>query len=343
MKLEQFGWNPYFDSSFQPHRHSGRTPGRVALAQRGLYVVWTAGGEMECAVSGRLRHNNSDWPAVGDWVVLRNRRQIEAVLPRRTKFSRKQAGVETQEQVLAANIDVLFLVSGLDGDFNLRRLERYLLLAWESGARPVVVLNKGDVCADRAAALALAESVAAGAPVHAVSALEGWGLAALTAHLKPGETAALIGSSGAGKSTIINRVLGLERQRVQPVRVSDSRGRHTTTQRELILLPEGWLLMDLPGLRELQLWAEPENADRAFADITNLARHCRFRDCRHQGEPGCAVAMAGIDAARLENYRKIHRELAYLDRKQDQRAALEEKRRWKRIHRAMRHMSKPGW
>jgi len=210
------------------------------------------------------------------------------------------------------------------------------LLAWESGAKPVVVLNKADVCADVEEAAGSIAALASGAPVLAISAIEGWGLAALEAHLQPAQTAALAGSSGAGKSTLINRLLGRDQQRVQEVRAGDSRGRHTTVQRELFLAPRGWLLIDTPGLRELQLWAGPESVDAAFSDIASLAMSCRFRDCRHQGEPGCAVAASGIDDARLANYIKMQRELAHLDRKLDQPAAQEEKRRIKRIHRAMR-------
>jgi len=266
--------------------------------------------------------------------VLEGGARIARVLPRRTAFSRKEPGAVTRAQVIAANIDVLFVVAGLDGDFNLRRLERYLLLARESGARPVVVLNKSDLRADAEEAAILAAAL--GAPVVTTSALDGRGLAALEAHIAPYQTAALTGSSGVGKSTLLNRLLGSERQRVQEVRESDSRGRHTTVRRELFLAPTGWLIVDTPGLRELQLWAGAESVDLAFADIADLAQRCRFRDCRHQGEPGCAVASGGIDEGRLASYAKLQREAAHLERQQNQRSALEEKRRIKRIHRAMR-------
>jgi ribosome biogenesis GTPase / thiamine phosphate phosphatase len=315
---------------------AGAEYARVALADRNRFLVWTQSGEAEATVRGRVRHLAGDWPVVGDWVALEEGCRIAHVLPRRTAFSRKQPGDVTREQVIAANIDVLFVVCGLDGDFNPRRIERYLLLAWESGAKPVVVLNKSDVCMDAAAAAAGVSALASGAPVLAISAREGWGLRALEEHLKPGLTAALIGSSGAGKSTLINRLLGREQQLVQGVRAGDSRGRHTTVRRELFLAPGGWLLIDTPGLRELQLWAGADSIDAAFSDIAELGAGCRFRNCRHQGEPGCAVAAAGIDQARLANYTKMRCELAHLDRKLDQRAAQEEKRRIKRIHRAMR-------
>ena len=336
MSLEKFGWNSYCEQAFLCLATPCSEPARVALAGRDFFVVWTESGECEAAASGRLRHDSRDWPAVGDWVVLEAGARIVRVLPRQTAFSRKEAGTATRQQVIAANIDVLFIVTGLDGDFNPRRIERYLLLAWESGAKPAVVLNKADMCADVDRAVANIATLASGAPVLVISALEDWNLAALDAYLKPAQTAALAGSSGAGKSTIINRLLGRSEQRVQEVRPADSRGRHTTVSRELFLAPQGWLIIDTPGLRELQLWADPESLKAAFSDIASLAMNCRFRDCRHQGEPGCAVVASGMNEARLANYLKLQRELAHFDRKLDQRAAQTEKRRIKRIHRAMR-------
>ena len=341
MSLERFGWNSHFESEFARVCGAGFQPARVALADRERFLVWTKSGEAEATVSGRLRHRSEDWPVVGDWVALEQGCRIAHVLPRQTAFSRKQPGSVTREQVIAANIDILFVVCGLDGDFKPRRIERYLLLACESGAKPAVVLNKADVYMDVAEAADRIAEIASGAPVLTVSAREGWGLAALEAHLKPGLTAAFAGSSGAGKSTLVNRLLGGAQQTVQEVRASDSRGRHTTVRRELFLAPEGWLLIDTPGLRELQLWASSDSVNAAFSDIAALAAGCRFRNCRHQGEPGCAVASSGIDEARLANYTKLQRELAHLDRKLDQRAAQEEKRRIKRIHRAMRGRLRP--
>jgi len=337
MSLEKFGWNLYFESEFERFAGAGREPARVALADREQFVVWSEPGERDATVAGRLRYESDAWPAVGDWVALEAGTRISAVLPRQSVFSRKEPGDVTREQVIAANIDVLFVVTGLDGDLNLRRIERYLLLAWESGAKPVVVLNKADLCENTAQAAAHVQALASGAPVALISALEGWGVPDVEVHLRPGQTAAVTGSSGAGKSTLVNRLLGHERQRVQEVRADDSRGRHTTVRRELFLAPAGWLLIDTPGLRELQLWATSASVDLAFDDIAALAAQCRFRDCRHQGEPGCAVATSGgIDQSRLASYAKLQRELAHLDRKVDQRAAQDEKRRIKRIHRAMR-------
>jgi ribosome biogenesis GTPase len=336
MSLEKFGWNSYFESEFSRFAGEGVEPARVVLADRERFVVWSGSAEHETTVAGRLRYESDDWPTVGDWVALEAGTRISAVLPRQSVFSRKEAGAVTREQVIAANIDVLFVVTGLDGDFNLRRIERYLLLAWESGAKPVVVLNKADLCSNTTQAAADVQALASGVPVAAISALHGSGVPEVEAHLTAGQTAAVTGSSGAGKSTLVNRLLGHERQRVQEVRADDSRGRHTTVRRELFLAPAGWLLIDTPGLRELQLWAASASVDLAFDDIAALAAQCRFRDCRHQGEPGCAVATSGIDESRLASYAKLQRELAHLDRKLDQRAAQDEKRRIKQIHRAMR-------
>jgi ribosome biogenesis GTPase len=334
IRLEQIGWSDFFRRAVEDG-----VPGRVFRASRGHFAVWTEAGEIDAEPSGRL-YSIDEVPVTGDWVVLRaGTNLIEAILPRRTRFARKQPGARVEEQVLAANIDVLFLVAGLDGDFNLRRLERYLLLAGESGARAAIVLNKADLCGDPGAAVEQARAVGSGVPVILTSALEGTGLAGIEAELRAGETAALLGSSGAGKSTIVNRLLGVEAQRTAVV-AEDGRGRHTTTGRELILMPGGWLLMDLPGLREVQLWAGAGSLDRTFPEIAELAQECRFRDCRHEGEPGCAVAWAleteQLDAARLKSFDKLRRELAYLERQQDQTAALAEKRRWKQIHKAAR-------
>jgi ribosome biogenesis GTPase len=261
-------------------------------------------------------------------------------------LSRKQAGRAIDEQVLAANIDVLFIVCGLDGDYNERRIERYLVAARQSGARPVIVLNKADLAGN--GGLDLPGIVRrlegwSGAPVVAVSALGENGLDALDGRMAAGETAALIGSSGVGKSTIVNRLLGERRQGTQKVSCGDDRGRHTTTTRSMFMMPGGWLLIDMPGLREVQLWAAPEQLDASFEDVRELAAGCRFRDCTHAEEPGCAVVAAGMDEGRLENYRKLRRELDYLERKADKRLMSESKARWKIIHKAMRKSGQEGW
>jgi ribosome biogenesis GTPase len=341
--LEKLGWTGFFAS-----QDCAGMPGRVASANRERFVVWTEHGEIEAGVSGHLRHAGGAWPAVGDWVTLRHDLPvIERVFERRTVLSRKQAGRAMDEQVLAANIDVLFVVSGLDHDFNERRLERYLVVARQSGARPVILLNKADVAEsyglDPIEVVARLQRRSCGARVLPISALAGEGLADLGALLEQGETAALIGSSGAGKSTIVNSLLGEMRQAVGRVRAADDRGRHTTTARSLFLMPGGWLLIDMPGLREVQLWASAESLDSGFDDIRELARECRFRDCAHSGEPGCAVEAEGLDAGRLGNYRKMQRELDYLERKGDKRLMSETRARWKVIHKAMRKSGKEGW
>ena len=346
MQLEDLGWNDFFASQAAT-RERGAVPGRVAAANRERFAVWTEEGEVDAAISGQLRKAGSRWPAVGDWVGLRpGTALIEQVLQRRTVLSRKQPGRAIEEQVLAANIDVLFIVSGLDGDFNERRIERFLVVAGQSGARPVIVLNKADLAPSYGLHL---DGVTArltewcGAPVLTMSAAYGAGVDALGKMLCAGETAALIGSSGVGKSTLVNRLLGDLRQAVGSVREDDDRGRHTTTGRAMFRMPGGWLLIDMPGLREVQLWAAPGQLEASFEDVRKLAENCRFRDCTHTGEPGCAVLEAGMDEGRLENHRKLQRELDYLDRKADKRLMSESKARWKVIHKAIRKHPKERW
>jgi ribosome biogenesis GTPase / thiamine phosphate phosphatase len=264
---------------------------------------------------------------------------IHAVLPRRTKFSRKAAGAETEEQVVAANIDVVFVVSALAGDLNARRLERYLALGWESGAEPAVVLTKADLCDDVAAALAEVEAIAIGVAVHAVSNVTGNGLDELSTYFAPGRTIAVLGSSGVGKSTLINRLAGRDLQAVAEVR-ADGRGRHTTTRRELVPLPGGGLVLDTPGMRELALWDASGGVEGVFEDVGVLAARCRFPDCAHETEPGCAVRAAledgSLDAERLAGYRKLEGELRHLELKIDKRARSEERKKWRRFARSRR-------
>jgi len=340
--LTALGWDDTLAEEFEPHAQAGLIAGRVAVQHRGAYDVLTAEGELRCDVAGRLYDeaaSPADLPAVGDWVAVAARPDedagtVQAVLPRRTKFSRKTAWQASEEQVLAANVDVVLIVSSLNEDMNLRRLERYLTLAWESGARPVLVLTKADLSDDVPAVVAAVESVAFGAPVHAISSVTGEGLDELRAHLRPGVTAALLGSSGVGKSTLVNTLAGEELLETREIR-DDGKGRHTTTRRELIQLPEGGLVIDTPGMREVQLWIADEGLEEAFSDVTELFEHCRFSDCAHESEPGCAVkeaiANGTLAPERWESYLKLQRELAHLERRLDKRVAAEERKRWRAL------------
>jgi len=343
-----WGWNSYFEAFWRGGERKNALPARVISQQRKFWRVAGDFGECWAEASGKLRlaaDEGADWPAVGDWVVVEvlgsgTTAMIQEVLPRRSKFVRKMAGKKMDEQVIAANVDAALLVSSLDDDFSPRRVERYLAQCWESGARPVIVLNKADACGDVREKAAEMERVAVGTVVCVVSARTGQGFGELGEFLKPGQTLVLLGSSGVGKSTIANRLLGEAVQEVQPVRESDSKGRHTTTARELFVLPGGALLMDTPGLREMQLWDSEQGVAQTFADIDALATQCRFVDCRHEGEPGCAVLQAVsagvLDAARLENRRKLLREQEFLQRKVDPEARQEHKDLWKKMHRAQR-------
>lgn len=354
MLLEELGWNPYFAAMWNAQeKEETWAPARVVSQQRSLWRIAGefSGGhlaEVWAGASGKLREAaeaDGDWPAVGDWVaaelcVGEQRCRVHAVLPRRSQFVRKVPGKRLEQQVLAANVDTVFLVAALDGDFNLRRLERYLAQCWESGANPLIVLNKQDQCVDVAACAAEVGSIARGVPVLPMSAQTGSGVDALRAFLALGQTVVLLGSSGVGKSTLVNHLLGRQAQATQAVRESDSRGRHTTTSRELLRLPGGALVIDTPGLRELQLWEANEGVTEAFADIEELAAECRFRDCRHETEPGCAVqaalAVGTIEASRLENRRKLQREQEFLRRKVDPQARHEAEERIKVVMRGVR-------
>jgi ribosome biogenesis GTPase len=354
LTLEDLGWNDFFAAAFAPYAEQGLSPARI-VAQKGLYQVSNGETESYADLAGKLRHElkgpggAGGYPAVGDWVALRpstgeGKAMIHAILPRKSKFSRKTAGQRTEEQVVAANLDTILLVSGLDSDFNPRRIERYLTAAWDSGARPVVVLNKLDRCEDPEGCLLEAQAVTMGVPVHRVSALTGENCDELLAYVGPGQTVGFLGSSGVGKSTLINRLLGRDAQKTGEVREGDDRGKHTTTHRELFRAPQGGLLVDTPGLREIQLWEGDQGIESTFPDIEELAESCRFSDCQHQGEPGCAVEAAlesgELAPERLESYRKLQKELHHLQVRQDEAARIREKQKWKVIHKGMRQMEK---
>jgi ribosome biogenesis GTPase len=351
--LTDIGLNDRVRTAFQPHAAKGLTLGRVLAVHRDQYRIYTSQGEMKAEAIGALLYRAEDasaLPVVGDWVAAQSigadQSMIHAVLPRSTGFSRRAAGDREQEQMIAANIDLVLIVCGLDHDFNPRRIERYLILARESGAEAAIVLNKADLCADPAGRIAEVNRIAGDSQIVATSAISAEGIGPILPLIGPGRTVALLGSSGAGKSTLVNQLLGEQRQPVKEVRESDSRGRHTTTVRELVALPSGGALIDTPGMRELQLWAGYDSLDSAFGDIAELAQRCHFRDCAHGVENGCAVraALGGGTLApeRWQSYLKLRAEIAFHERKTDVHAAQAQKLKWKKIHKAMR-VHKKHW
>ncbi|WP_449539688.1 ribosome small subunit-dependent GTPase A [Ferdinandcohnia sp. Marseille-Q9671] len=343
MNVKQLGWNETLQESFKNYELDGFSVGRVALEHKHMYRVITTNGEVLAEVSGKFRFeaiNRESYPAVGDWVVLSIRENegkaiIHGVLPRFSKFSRKVAGNVTEEQIVASNVNTVFLVNALNHDFNVRRIERYLLMAWESGANPVIVLTKSDLCLNIDEKINEVENVAFGVPIHACSVKEDIGIEQLRVYFDDDKTVALLGSSGAGKSTLTNVLLGEEKQLVQDVREGDDRGRHTTTHRELLLLKTGGIIIDTPGMRELQLWESDNALNQSFQDIKAIAENCRFRDCSHKSEPGCsiqsAISLGMLDENRYQSYVKLQKELAYLERKTDKKAQIAEKEKWKKI------------
>ncbi len=348
--LTVFGWDAGWDAAFGQYARDGLVPARVAIEYNHLLRLYTARGDVQAQHAGRLLHEAAGrhaMAAVGDWVAVRTNpgersATIEAILPRRSHFSRKAAGDLTEQQVVAANIDVVFIVMGLDGDYNPRRLERYLVMAAESGAAPQVLLSKADLTSDVAPQLAECQAVAPGVDVYAVSVRDGRGLERVRTALQAGQTGALLGSSGAGKSTLVNQLLGQDKLATAAVRASDSRGRHTTRHRQLVLLPGGGLLIDTPGMRELQLWAEPDAPQTSFEDIDALSANCHFSDCQHRTEPRCAVraalAAGTLDAARLDSFHKLHAEARALGAKQDVRARVQSRAQAKTATRSMRQL-----
>ncbi|MCR5877097.1 ribosome small subunit-dependent GTPase A [Phenylobacterium sp. J367] len=345
--IDQYGWSDGLRHDFAPHAAHGLQPGRVLVQRRDVWRIVTDAGELDARVSGRFRADADDGghPVTGDWVAAdlrpdEGQATIRALLPRRTAFLRWASGPAGGRQVVAANVDVAFLAASLNADLSLRRLERYLAMTYESAAEPVIVLTKADACPDVDARVAEVAAIAAGAPVLAVSARTGQGLDALSAHLPRGRTAVLVGSSGVGKSTLVNALAGAERMATQGVIAEGARGRHTTSHRELILLPSGGLILDTPGMRELGLFDADEGLATTFADLEVLAEGCRFSDCGHSNEPGCAVRAAveagDLDGERLESWRKLQKELAHERRREDPIARQAEQKRWAAIHKAGR-------
>jgi len=342
--LERYGWSDALRQQFQPHADEGLEPARVIVQRRGLYEVAAACGELAATLAGKLAREADEggYPVTGDWVAIVARpgegaATIHRVLPRSSTFVRRAAGPGAPRgQVVAANADLALLVASLNGELNVRRIERYLAAAWESGASPVIVLTKADDCDDVAARKAEVEAIAFGVPVHAISALSGEGLEDLRARLAPGKTAVLLGSSGVGKSTLVNALAGAERMETRAISVDGQRGRHTTTHRELVLLPSGALILDTPGMRELGLWDAGAGVASAFTDVEELMTQCKFHDCRHRAEPGCAVRAAladgTLDAERWEAYGKLQKELRFERNKEDWQARMESRRDRVRKH-----------
>jgi len=349
MTLDQLGWSAAFAADHAPHLAAGREPARILAEDRGSYVVRTATGERRASITGRFRHeaagDPSAFPAVGDWVAIDggpDDGSIHAVLPRRTSIVRQASGKRTAAQVVGANVDVVFIVVSLNLDLNMRRLERYLAVAWESGAEPVVILSKADLVDDPTPVLAEVERIAVGAAILTVSAIDGRGMDEIRARIGSGRTVAFVGSSGVGKTTLLNRLAGEDRAVVKEIREDDARGRHTTTRRQLHILPDGGMVLDTPGMRELALW-DPDGVEQSFPEIDELVTNCRFGNCRHNGEPGCAIAAAlaagSLEPGRLEAWNKLEREARHQLRRVDALARAQERRKWKAIGKAVdKHM-----
>jgi ribosome biogenesis GTPase len=348
--INDYGWSDALQLAFAPHAGAGLHPARVVAHHRGLWRLMTDTRECAGRLSGKFAAAAAagGHPVVGDWLAISDidadgDALIHAVMPRKSAFARRAAG-GVGVQIIAANVDIAFLVAALTNDLNPRRLERYLVAARDSGAGPVIVLTKRELSADPDGGRRAVEAIAAGAPVVTLSALTGVGLDALNRWLQPGVTAALLGSSGAGKSTLLNALAGEELMSTGAVREADARGRHTTTHRELFCLPGGALLIDTPGMRELGLVADDAALDQSFADVTALISQCRFSDCTHASEPGCAILAAlereGLSAERWQSYLKLQRELAFVARKEDPAAEAENRARSKLIHKTQREKYK---
>ena len=350
--LKLYGWNEFFEAYFSEYTSDGLAPARVAVENRNNYELYSQFGELTAEKTGKLFYNArsaDELPAVGDWVVIMPLQKelkavISAVLPRKTKFSRKKAGPVTEEQVVAANVDTVFIVSSLNQDLNFRRMERYLALAWDNDVRPVIVLSKADLSDNVYQKLVETQNNISGTDIHVVSAMKGAGIDELFQYFEGNKTATVIGSSGVGKSTLINSLLHWKKMKVSEISLYKDKGRHTTTHRELTLVPGGGLIIDTPGMREIQLWEGSEGLSELFEDIEQLSLECKFSDCKHDSEPGCAVKEAikngSLDQKRFKSYRKLQNEVNYFARKQNIKAQLDEKRKWKKITSEARKRSK---
>jgi ribosome biogenesis GTPase len=352
MNLNQYGYNTFFEDHFREYSGNGYIAGRVAIQNKSNYVVYSEHGELNAEVSGKMMfdaENKEDYPAVGDWVVMRplldeQKAIIDKVLPRQTVFSRKEAGNRTERQILASNIDTVFIMTSLNHDFNLRRLERYMVLALESGVNPVIVLSKADICEDINNKVNETNSIAEDIPVHVLSSIMHQGVDELKHYFDGNKTIAVLGSSGVGKSTFINTLLGEDTLKTLEISSYKDKGHHATTRRELILIPTGGLIVDTPGMRELQLWEGGEGIENVFDDIEELIHKCKFSDCTHRKEPGCAIKEAiensELDEKRFESYLKMKREARYFESRKNHKANLAEKAKWKKIHKQAKELNR---
>lgn len=352
MNLKQLGFNAFFQKHLNQRMETTLSIGRICAEYKENYRIFSDDGDLPAIISGKFRnncHHREDFPAVGDWCLFHaieneNKAVIQELLPRKSKFSRKVAGNETQEQVIASNVDFAFIVCALNHDFNPRRIERYLSLTWQSGATPIIILSKADLCPNIEEKIAAIETTAFAIDIHVINNISKEGIDALNKYFYNNKTVVLLGSSGVGKSTLINNLAKSSLMKVNNLRNNIDKGRHTTTHKQMILLPDGGMIIDTPGIRELQLWDAEEGIKLTFKDIEELAQYCKFNDCAHHKEPGCAVQKALeeglLDPKRLENYRKVRKEQQYLTVRQSQSAAKIEKDKWKTIHQQIKKQQK---